>query len=81
MKQMPDFMIEATNVYRTKHYIVKQDLYLDYNIDKQDILCSNDTYYLRNKHIDRLYESIFSNRKDVNGKRIHSTTYQRKYID
>ena len=32
-KDLPDFMIDATNVYRTKKYIVKQNLYLDYEIE------------------------------------------------
>lgn len=81
MKNIPDFMIDATNVYRTEKYIVKQDLYMDSNIDGQDILVSNDTFYLRNKQIDKLYEMIFSDRKDINGKRIRSTTQQKKYID
>jgi hypothetical protein len=81
MKIVPDFMIDATNVYRTKNYIVKQHLYINCDNDGRDILSSNDTFYLRNKKVDKLYEMIFSDRKCINGKRIHSTSYQRKYID
>lgn len=76
----PDFMVDATNVYRTDNYIVKQDLYLDYDIDNQDFLYSKDTFYLRNKQIDKLYEIIFSDRKDLNGKRIPAKSHQRKYV-
>ncbi len=77
---LPNFMVDATNVYRTKNYIVKQDLYMDTNIDGQDILFSNDTFYIRNKQIDKLYNMLFSDRKNIDGKRIHSTSHQRKYI-
>ena len=80
MKSLPDFMVDATNVYRTDNYIVKQDLYLDYDIDNQDFLYSKDTFYLRNRQIDKLYEMIFAGRKNINGKRIPSKSHQRKYI-
>ena len=56
MKDLPELLQDAVNVYRTKNYIVKQDLYIDRNIDGDDILYSNDTFYLRNKNVDKLYE-------------------------
>ena len=80
MKTLPDFMVDATNVYRTDNYIIKQDLYLDSDIDNQDFLYSKDTFYLRNRQIDKLYEMIFAGRKNINGKRIPSKSHQRKYI-
>lgn len=79
-KDLPDFMIDATNVYRTKKYIVKQNLYLDYEIDNSSILYSKDVYYLRNKKIDKLFDLIFQDRQRLDGKRVHSTSYSRKYI-
>lgn len=78
---VPDFMVDATNVYRTKHYIIKQDLYMDTNIDGQDYLYSKDTFYFRNKQLDKLYEMIFSDRLNVDGKRIKCTSHSRIYID
>lgn len=79
-KDLLDFMIDATNVYRTKKYIVKQNLYLDYEIDNSSILYSKDVYYLRNKKIDKLFNLIFQDRQHIDGKRVHSTSYSRKYI-
>lgn len=76
---IPDFMVEATNVYRTKYYIIKQDLYMDTNIDGQDYLYSKDTFYLRNKQLDKIYEMIFSNRLNIDGKRIKCTSHSRIY--
>lgn len=78
---VPEFMKDATNVYRTKNYIIKQDLYMDTNIDGQDYLYSKDTFYLRNKKIDKLYEMIFSDRLNIDGKRIKCTSHSRTYID
>ena len=80
MKDLPELLQDAVNVYRTKNYIVKQDLYIDRNIDGDDILYSNDTFYLRNKNVDKLYEMIFKNRKNINGKRFRSTSFARKYV-
>ena len=34
MYNIPDLLKDATNVYRTKNYIVKQDLYMDICIVK-----------------------------------------------
>lgn len=80
MKSLPDFMMNATNVYRTDNYIVKQELYLDFDIDNQDFLYSKDTFYIRNKQIDKIYDFIFDGRTNINGKRIPSKSHQRKYI-
>lgn len=79
-KDLPDFIIDATNVYRTKKYIVKQNLYMDYDINNSSILFSQDIYYLRNKKIDRLFDLIFQARQHLDGKRVRSTSYSRKYI-
>lgn len=79
-KDFPDFMIDATNVYRTKKYIVKQNLYLNYEIDNSSILYSKDVYYLRNKKLDKLFDLIFQDRQHLDVKRVHSTSYSRKYI-
>ena len=40
---------------------------------------SKDTYYLRNKQLDKEFEFIFKNRDCVNGKRVHTTLYTRRY--
>jgi len=80
MLDLPDFMADATNVYRTPNYIIKQSLYLDEDIDNQYFLYSKDTFYLRNKKLDKLFEEIFDDRKDIDGKRIPAKSHQRKYV-
>lgn len=72
---------EATNVYRTKHYIVLQDLTIQESGDNEPIILSRDTYYLRTILRDYHYLNKFQNRKNLNGKRLPSTTYIRRYID
>ena len=81
MYNIPDFLKDATNVYRTKNYIVKQDLYMDINIDGQEYLYSKDTFYIRNKKLDKLYEKFFSSRANIDGKRIKCTSHSRNYIE
>ena len=66
-KDLPDFMIDATNIYRTKKYIVKQNLYIDYDINNSSILFSQDIYYLRNKKIDKLFDLIFERPDLISG--------------
>ncbi len=55
----PDFLINATNVYRTSEYIVKQEITTIYDRDKNTYMISNDTYYLRNEELDDCYECFF----------------------
>lgn len=74
-----DFLENATNVYRTKKYIVKQDVFLEYDKCGNSRIYSKDTYYLRNKQLDKEFEYIFKDRDCANGKRVHSTLYTRRY--
>ena len=78
---MPDFMINANNVYRTKHYIVKQQVTIVTSNNNEAYLISNDTYYLRTARRDFEYSCIFSKRYNLDGKRLPSSTYTRKYVD
>ncbi len=77
--KIPEFMENATNVYRTKKFIVKQTIYLEYDNFGNGRVFSKDTYYLRNKQLDKEFEYIFKNRDCVNGKRVHTTLYTRRY--
>ena len=45
MKKQPEFMVNATNVYRTKHFIVRQRIGVLYSISDHNVLYSRDTYY------------------------------------
>lgn len=81
MNYVPDFMVDAMNVYRTRDFIVKQVIGIKYSDVENIVVISNDTFYRRTKKRDREYERIFSERKQINGKRIPSTMYARTYVD
>ena len=78
-----DFVNNADNVYRTREYIVKQQI--STSVNKNSLithLISEDTYYLRIPKRDVEYNIIFKVRgKNIDGKRIRSTMYTRKYVD
>ena len=81
MDYVPDFMVDAMNVYRTRDFIVKQVIGIKYSDVENIAVISNDTFYRRTKKRDREYERIFWERKQINGKRIPSTMYARTYVD
>lgn len=81
MNYVPDFMVEAMNVYRTRDFIVKQVIGIKYSDVENIAVISNDTFYRRTKKSDREYERVFWERKYINGKRIPSTMYARTYVD
>lgn len=72
--------IKIDNVYRTAKYIVFQHLELSKTLNATAII-SYDTYYARTKERDDLYEDLFKSRIYLNGKRLTSTMYHRKYIE
>lgn len=80
MERIPEFLVEATNVYRTRKYIVKQSVTL--RVDEYgSYLFSRDTYYRCTPKRDREYEAAFADRARINGKRLHTSMYVRTYID
>ena len=79
--KISDFLMDATNVYRTKDYIVKQVIVMSFNDRNYDQLVSYDTFYLRTKERDRKYEYYFDCRNDIDGKRIRTAMFSRKYVN
>lgn len=78
---MPDFIVDATNVYRTSHYIVRQ-IVSPKNLDDGTVgMVSCDTFFTRNKLRNEQYEILFENRKRIDGKRLPSTLCTRHYVD
>ncbi len=69
------------NVYRTRDYIVKQELYLIVNAEQNNAVLSVDTYYRRTLLRDSKYLLLYKDRKHIDGKRLPSNTYIRTYID
>ena len=49
---VPEFVIGADNVYRTKNYIIKQVIFLDKSLSENNSITSFDTFYLRNRKRD-----------------------------
>ncbi|MBP5242885.1 MAG: hypothetical protein J6Z36_04255 [Clostridia bacterium] len=70
-----------TNIYRTKNFIVKQHLRIKHSYVEDDILVSYDTYYPRTKERDSMYEDLFEEKKNINGKRMPASAYVRRYIE
>ena len=79
MKQRPNFMMSASNVYRTPHFIVRQRLGLLFNDEESNELISRDTYYARTPERDAEYEIRFKKRIKIDGKRIRSNVTVREY--
>ena len=81
MYRVSDFLYDANNVYRTRDYIVKQVIGVRTSDEEDNIIMSFDTYYRRTKKRDKIYEHVFAGKKHIDGKRLPSTMYSRKYID
>ena len=79
MKQTPDFMQNATNVYRTPRFIVRQRLSILCTEDENNAIISRDTFYKRTPARNAEYEKIFGRREQIDGKRLPSSGYIREY--
>lgn len=80
-KLTPEFLLDADNVYRTKHFIVKQVIEIVENDIEDNGIISHDTYYRRTTERDLAYNMAFMDKVKINGKRLLSTQYTRRYID
>ncbi len=80
MVEEVDFMEDADNVYRTECYIVKQMIRLSTEASGDTAIVSVDVYYARTKRRDSCFEAIFSKRTYLDGRRMPSTMYTRKYV-
>lgn len=76
-----DFMVNASNVYRTKDFIVKQEIHIGTDGHDCNQVVSVDTYYKRTPEREVAYKAVFADRKRINGKRLPSTMYTRTYIE
>lgn len=76
VKSVPEFLVDATNVYRTKGYIVKQQITL-HDSELGSYLLSRDTYYRCTDKRDREFEEAFAYRININGKRMPTSMHIR----
>lgn len=81
MKELSNLLNDAVNVYRTRKYIVKQILVIRESPTEQNILFSEDTFYKRTKMRDKEYNIIFKDKDNLDGKRLPSTSYSRRYVN
>lgn len=79
--EIPDFVENADNLYRTRHYIVKQVLELDIDDLEETHIISVDTFYKRTPLRDMQFDVIFIDAHHKNGKRLPCTMCSRKYVD
>ena len=78
MSYIPEFMINADNVYRTNEFIVRQSIIVQADKIENTAIISYDTYYRRTRVRDFEYEIIFAERQDIEGKRLPSNMYVRR---
>jgi hypothetical protein len=78
--KLPDFLQDATNVYRTKNFIVKQKIAFKYDEATFDQIVSTDTFYFRTKKRDREYEYLLDFKKNIDGKRMKAAMSSRTYV-
>jgi len=78
---IPEFIKDATNVYRTKKYIVKQRVGLKTCLTEDNVVYSYDTFYLRTKKRDSEYSLWFIQKNNPNGKRLPCSMYSRRYVE
>jgi len=78
---LPEFAVGAINVYRTKYFIVKQSVSVNCDEFEGNSVISHDTYYMRTRKRDAEYEQLFGARRNLNGKRLPTTMYTRRYVD
>ena len=71
----------ATNVYRTKYYIVKQVIIYNSDNEFHNIMYSQDTFYKRTFLRDKYYESRYKNKIDIDGIRLKTACSSRKYVN
>lgn len=77
--EVPDFLVNATNVYRTRGYIVRQEIVLQ-DDELGTYLFSRDTYFRCTHKRDREFEDVFADRIGLNGSRIKTAMYLRRYV-
>lgn len=71
---------DATNVYRTPDFIVNQKIEFKDDPERGVAFVSRDTYYRRTPVRDAEYELLFFMRDRVDGRRLPSTMYTRRYV-
>ena len=81
MLDLVDELELANNAYRTKNYIVTQRILFRQTETDGSMIMSMEVFYKRNQERDTIFEKVFENRVNVDGRRLHSTMYTRSYVE
>ena len=81
MRSFLDELELASNAYRTKEYIVTQRITFRSNKTEGTMVLSVDTFYKRTKEREVIYERLFGQRYDIDGKRVKTTMSSRSYVE
>lgn len=76
-----EVMERADNVYRTGKHIVVQNIGIKYDDEEDNVIFSHDTFYARTRDRNQAYEALYDKRTNIDGKRLPSTMYARRYVD
>ena len=80
--EVPDFLVNATNVYRTNGYIVRQELLLHDDEEQGTHLFRPATpISCVRPSVTESMRKFSPTRHELNGRRIKATMYVRKYVD
>ena len=80
MLSLLDELELASNAYRTKKFIVTQRIMFRQTESDGSMILSVETFYARNDERDAIYEKVFQNRINIDGRRLHTTMSTRSYI-
>ena len=80
---MLDFVAElkdANNAYRTREFIITQEITFVKHDYHGSYLDSRDVYYKRTKERDAIYENVFQRRLRIDGERIPTKKHTNEYL-
>lgn len=79
MENFVTMLKDANNAYRTKEYIITQQIKYVNDPFLGSYIESHDVYFKRTKDRDAIYEQVFALRFMIDGARIHSKVNTHRY--
>lgn len=79
MENFVTMLKDANNAYRTKEYIITQQIKYVNDPFLGSYIESHDVYFKRTKDRDTIYEQVFALRFMIDGDRIHSKVNTHRY--
>ena len=76
-----DYFNKASNVYRTNNFIVCQFLYVKAHEVIDNALFSSDVFFKRTRKRDKYFVKLNEAKVNIDGVRIPTNLYTRKYVE